>query len=177
MKEFLFFAVFTFIMTIGVGVINAIASEIENPDNIQEAEVETFDLNGNIAQEKEIVLEDGTEGTLGIMPIIDERPLLKGTYSLANGTSTWKIYWYSGVYNCSFNAKINVTKGKGKITSAYNPWYQFYSPGLDVKKSKLSKTSSGSSASYVFDCKNKISNWNVTLKASVSGKKLTTSFK
>ncbi|HEM1118186.1 TPA: DUF5626 family protein, partial [Listeria monocytogenes] len=52
-----------------------------------------------------------------------------------------------------------------------------YSPGLDVKKSKLSKTSSGSSASYVFDCKNKISNWNVTLKASVSGKKLTTSFK
>ncbi|HAO5847002.1 TPA: hypothetical protein IP926_001254, partial [Listeria monocytogenes] len=86
MKEFLFFAVFTFIMTIGVGV-NASASEIENPDNIQEAEVETFDLTGNIAQEKEIVLEDGTEGTLGIMPIIDERPLLKGTYSLANGTS------------------------------------------------------------------------------------------
>lgn len=75
MKEFLFFAVFTFIMTIGVGVINASASEIENPDNIQEAEVETFDLNGNIAQEKEIVLEDGTEGTLGGMPIIDERPL------------------------------------------------------------------------------------------------------
>ncbi|MBC1343821.1 DUF5626 family protein [Listeria welshimeri] len=176
MKKILFLFMFTFIITTGVGMINASASESKDVTSTSE-KVETFDLSDNTTQEVEVVLEDGTEGTIGIIPVIDERPLLKGTHSLSNGTSTWKIYWYSGVYNCSFNAKINVTKGKGKITSAYNPWYQFYSPGLDVKKSKLSKTSSGSSASYSFDCKNPISNWNVTLKASVSGKKLTTSFK
>ncbi|AIS63854.1 DUF5626 family protein [Listeria ivanovii] len=176
MKKILFLLGLTFLMTTGVSIINASASEIDDVV-VEGEEIESFDLNGNMVQETEVVLEDGTEGTIGIAPVIDERPLLKGTYSLSTGTSTWKIYWYSGVYNCSFKAKIKVTNGKGKIISVYNPWYQFYSPGLDVKKTKLSKTSSGSSASYVFDCKNRLTNWNVTLKASVSGKKLTTSFK
>ncbi|MBC2154176.1 DUF5626 family protein [Listeria innocua] len=176
MKKILFLFMLTCVMSMGIGVINASASGKDNVE-IQEEEVETFDLSKNVAQETEVVLADGTEGTIGIMPVIDASSLSKRTYSLSNGTSTWKIYWYSGVYNCSFKAKIKVTNGKGKITSAYNPWYQFYSPGLEVKKSKLSKTSSGSSASYSFDCKNWVSNWNVTLKASVSGKKLTTSFK
>lgn len=129
----------------------------------------TFDLTSNEVQSVLIPLENGEVGTITIEPLQDAT--LRGKYTLS-GNQTWKIYWSTGVINMSYYIKTSVSGNTGTIKSYYDESYSVV--GYKVTSESFKK--SGNTVTYRLGLSNPLLSTSSTLKASVSGKTLTTSW-
>lgn len=129
----------------------------------------TFDLTSNEVQSVLVPLQNGEVGTITIEPIQDAA--LRGKYTL-NGNQTWKIYWSTGVINMSYYIKTSVSGSTGTIKSYYDESYLVV--GYKVTSESFKK--SGNTVTYRLGLSNGLLSTSSTLKASVSGKTLTTSW-
>ena len=139
-----------------------------------------FDLTKNEVQEFTFTDEDGNEVTFGVEPV--ELPeenegqiSTLGTETISMGTSTWKIYHYSGAINMSYYIDIDRTSSNTSITDAYDLSvtlieYTERNREFWFDSSKAEYTASAA----LFNSLVSITIW---LKASVSGDTLTTSAK
>lgn len=125
-----------------------------------------FDLNNPNIQTKKVTTDNGTEATIVVEP--EFNPMLR----VSNGT--YKIYYYAGIFNCSFRIKVS----GNKITSAYDATYQHW--GVSVKSSSLKKEST-KKATYYFEFGTPVwdfGGWNGWLRATINGfNKLVTTVK
>lgn len=107
-----------------------------------------FDLNSDILQEEDVYDDEGKYiGTIGIEPLETSDSSedsggfhTMGTYPVKEGTSTFKIYWRTGVINLSYRINISRPTGlftKAKITKAYDKWH-LVSPPFTVNSDTLS---------------------------------------
>lgn len=104
---------------------NASAANVDVP--LDEELVSTeFDLTKLEKQEVTYVNENGEKVVHGIEPIIEDTDKkgvispLSSTKPIQSGNSTWKIYWYVGTANMSFNIDVYRSGTSARITNAYN---------------------------------------------------------
>ncbi|MCC9023040.1 DUF5626 family protein [Bacillus nakamurai] len=121
------------------------AAEMSQQPVLPEKEV-AFDMDLNEPQEQKVFDDNGKYvGTLGIIPeeTKDEFSTM-GTYPVPVGTTTFKIYWNTGVVNLSYRIKVNRPKPKkvisySKITKAWDEWH-FVTPPFTVQDDELKIT-------------------------------------
>ncbi|MGX7025950.1 DUF5626 family protein [Vagococcus hydrophili] len=125
-----------------------------------------FDLKETGIQTKKIIAEDGTEAIITIEP--EFNPMSR----VSNGT--YKIYYYAGIFNCSFRIRVS----GNNITSAYDGTYSHW--GVSVKSSSL-RRESNKRATYYFEFGSPVwdfGGWNGWLRATINGSnKLVTTVK
>lgn len=97
-------------------------------ESLTEEVITEFDLNKPKKQEVTFINENGEEVVHGIEPI---RSLeydnndgvispLSQSKPISKGSSTWKIYWYTGTANMSFYIDVYRSGDYARITNAYN---------------------------------------------------------
>lgn len=127
----------------------------------------SFDLSTQETQTVLVPLENGEVGSMTIEPITNLYS--RATYTLT-GNQKWRIYWSSGVINMSYYINTSVSNNKGSINSYYDESYLVV--GMNVISESFTK--SGNTVTYKLGLQNPILSTSSTLKASVSGKTLTT---
>ncbi|MFC5773417.1 DUF5626 family protein [Ectobacillus antri] len=161
MKKIVAFLSFLTLMflSLGAGLNTSIASAAEDPStpplDIQTAEFISalqqqefqFDLSRLEKQEKSVYSENGEYlGVVGIepleptsTPVINPKdPIQYGQYNLGNGSSTWKIYWYSASVNFSYKLDLYVSSSTGRTTfnRVYEKW-KLVTPPYTVQSDSL----------------------------------------
>jgi len=148
-----------------------------------------FDLTKAEKQEFVFIGENGEEVTYGAEPIIyelddsvkdsgEEMGILSNltrTNTIKLGTSTWKIYIYSGSINMEYFINVSRTSSSTKITRAYDLWTMFI--GYTENNRKFTFSSSRAEYTATANLFNSFASVSIRLTASVSGSTLTTSAK
>ncbi|MEW4025587.1 DUF5626 family protein [Bacillus siamensis] len=121
------------------------AEELPQQSYLPEKEV-AFDMDVTDPQEQKVFDDNGNYvGTMGIIPEKTEDGLdTMGTTPVPVGTTTFKIYWNTGVVNLSYRIKVNRPKPKkvisySKITKAWDEWH-FVTPPFTVQDDELKIT-------------------------------------
>ncbi|MFC4713426.1 DUF5626 family protein [Planococcus dechangensis] len=148
-----------------------------------------FDLTKAEKQEFVFIGENGEEVTYGAEPVIyelDDSVINSGgdigilsnltrTNTIKLGTSTWKIYIYSGSINMEYFINVSRTSSSTKITRAYDLWTMFV--GYTENNRKFTFTSTRAEYTSTANLFNSFASISIRLTASVSGSTLTTSAK
>ncbi|MFO3790696.1 DUF5626 family protein [Bacillus mojavensis] len=132
------------------------AAEMPQQPVLPEKEV-AFDMDSTKPQEQKIYDDNGKYvGTMGIIPEKTEDEFsTMGTYPVPVGTTTFKIYWNTGVINLSYRIKVSRPKPKkvisySKITKAWDEWHFVAPPftvqGDDLKITRAQETSKASAS-------------------------------
>ena len=129
---------------------NLVSAAEESPEvsTLSDNEI-AFNLNSNTPQEEDVYDDEGKYlGTMGIEPLSTSNSSetsggfhTMGTYPVKEGTSTFKLYWKTGVINLIYRINISRPKGlftKSKITKAYDEWH-LVTPPFTVNSDKLSR--------------------------------------
>lgn len=135
--------------------------------------VANFDLTSLHKQSSDITLKDGSVATLAIEPRPSSAVGISST--LPVGSSSWDItYNWNGVYYLKYAIDVTYSNGVSKITSAYDETYTFYA--YKVISDTLGVNTAKTASTYKVNFENLIGgSLSVTLKAAVSGNRLTTS--
>lgn len=85
----------------------------------------TVDLNNPAPQEVPVTLPDGSNGTLGIEPVLTNDLFTRASYDLGRGNGTWNVYWNTGLLNTGYTIEVknynivrcydNYTSGLGML--------------------------------------------------------------
>lgn len=125
----------------------------------------SFNLENGQGQEKQVVLEDGTIATIGIVPVNNHASRLVN-YELNGGSETWKVYWYIGVLNSEYWLDLN----NYRIVRAYD--YRSTAVGISIYNQSLEYGSTWSTYRCDF---NGVFSGSRILHGDISGHVLTTS--
>lgn len=139
-------ALSAFVFLLPSNLVSAAEEQSEVP-TLPDNEV-AFNLNSNTPQEEDVYDDEGKYvGTMGIVPVSTSTSSnasggfhTMGTYPVKEGSSTFKIYWKTGVINLSYRINISRPKGlftKAKITKAYDKWH-LVTPPFTVNSDTLS---------------------------------------
>jgi hypothetical protein len=139
-----------------------------------------FDLTKNEKQEFRYVDENGEEVIYGAEPVLfneGEELTINSNLTRQNpisyGSSTWKIYVYSGSINMSYYINIYRTSYSTKITDAYDLWTAFI--GYTENNVVFGHTSTKAEYTSSANLFNSWASIRIRLTATVSGGTLTTS--
>lgn len=152
-----------------LGIFNPLQASAEDFQSSQPLPSEntdvTFDLGNGQSQEKQVVLEDGTIATIGIVPVNNQSSRLVN-YELNGGSETWKVYWYIGVLNSEYWLDLN----NYRIVRAYD--YRSTAVGISIYNQSLQYGSTWSTYRCDF---NGVFSGSRILHGDISGHELITS--